>query len=99
VLESPVQSGLLSEFGKTETETSLSNAPNLKKPDRNQCRQVHCSLISFVSLETGFLRLWSQPVLNQSGTSLQMVYGAGQLVTATFVQHSHSSGIGRKINK
>ena len=28
-----------------------------------------------------------------------LIYGAGQLVTATFVQHSHSSGIGCKINK
>ena len=30
MLESPVQSGLLSKFGKTETETGLPNAADLK---------------------------------------------------------------------
>jgi hypothetical protein len=59
VLESPVQSGFLPIFGKTETETGLSVFQDRKKPDWTDLNR---SFAVSIGSKTGYDRSRSKPV-------------------------------------
>jgi len=84
VLGSPVRSGLLSNFGKTETETGPDKLEDPKKPDRtdvNRFRAVLC----------GFLRLQdrSEPVYGSD----QFTTGLGPVLKAVDRACQHVTGV------
>ena len=65
MLGSPVRSGLLSNFGKTETETSPHKSEDPEKPDRTDVNR-------FIAVLCGFLRLQDRS---------EPVYGSDQFTT------------------
>jgi hypothetical protein len=65
VFESPVRSGLLSKFGKTETETGLYRLMDRKKPHLTDTDRFSAVFVGFWRFED-----WLRPVVVLTGYGL-----------------------------